>query len=49
VHYVYNYAKAHHVWLDGYAMSNADEYWAEASSSFFLTITRDGPAGGMNK
>ncbi|KAK3108338.1 hypothetical protein FSP39_005825, partial [Pinctada imbricata] len=51
INYVYNYAKTHSVWYSTYAMSNADEYWAEATSSFFMTITRPrttGPAGGMN-
>ncbi|XP_033732762.1 uncharacterized protein LOC117322114 [Pecten maximus] len=46
----YNYAAQHQVWYPGYELSNKDEYWAEATASFFNVITRDdGPAGGMNK
>ncbi|XP_069122556.1 uncharacterized protein [Argopecten irradians] len=46
----YNYASTHSVWYPGYELSNKDEYWAEATASFFNVITRDdGPAGGMNK
>lgn len=48
--YVYNYAKTHNVWYNSYATFNEDEYWAEASTSFFHAVTRlDGPTGGMNK
>lgn len=46
--YVYDYIIKHNVWTSSYATSNADEYWAEATTSYFGAITRDGPAGGMN-
>lgn len=48
---VFTYAKQNNVWVhSSYAMSSEDEYWAEASASFFGAVTRlDGPSGGINQ
>jgi hypothetical protein len=50
--YIFNYVKSHHVWNNGYGSANSAEYWAEATSSYFITVTRHGhgsPAVGMNE
>merc|ERR1711860_192310 len=50
--YIYNYIKAHHTWYDGYGTANSAEYWAEATSAFFMTVTRHGhgsPVVGMDE
>ena len=50
--YIFNYNKPRHVWYNGYGSSNSAEYWAEATSAYFMTITRHGhggPAVGMNE
>ncbi|XP_067667817.1 uncharacterized protein [Haliotis asinina] len=45
----YNHAKTNRLWtLNTYAMANHDEYWAEATSSFFMSILRTDVTGGMD-
>ncbi|XP_067667816.1 uncharacterized protein [Haliotis asinina] len=49
IHAAYNNAYSHRLWTLGvYGMVNADEYWAEATSSFFMSITRTDVSAGMN-
>ncbi|XP_071114699.1 uncharacterized protein [Haliotis cracherodii] len=45
----YSNARSHRLWTLGvYGMVNADEYWAEATASFFMAIIRTGVTAGMN-
>ncbi|XP_063420037.1 uncharacterized protein LOC134705204 [Mytilus trossulus] len=52
VTYIYNKDKQHHTWHDNtYATSNAREFWAEASASFFRVVIRPrttSATGGLN-
>ncbi|XP_046377010.2 uncharacterized protein LOC124149457 [Haliotis rufescens] len=45
----YSNAHSHRLWiLSHYGMVNADEYWAEATASFFMAIIRTDVSAGMN-
>ncbi|XP_046561687.1 uncharacterized protein LOC124270697 [Haliotis rubra] len=49
IHAAYSNAYNHRLWTLGvYGMVNADEYWAEATASFFMAITRTDVSAGMN-
>ncbi|XP_048259929.1 uncharacterized protein LOC124149479 [Haliotis rufescens] len=45
----YSNARSHRLWTLGvYGMVNADEYWAEATASFFMAVIRTDVTAGMN-